>query len=111
MRAFYSFLIAAAALWAMPKNTHAGGAISPSFITGLNNPYGLAVSGNTLFVANYAGNTVGKYSVTSGRAINANFITGLNAPIGLAMFGLTLFVTNYTGNTSWQIRRHHRSGD
>jgi hypothetical protein len=61
LHALYPFLIAAAALWAMPKNAHAGGAISPSFITGLNEPYALAVFGNTLFVTNSLGDTVGNY--------------------------------------------------
>jgi len=107
LRAFYPFLIAAAALWAMPKNAHAqlyvtsippvgligvvgeydaktGAAISPSFITGLSEPSGLAVKGNTLFVANFGG-TVGEYDATTGAAINASFITGLSEPSGLAV--------------------------
>jgi hypothetical protein len=99
LRAFYPFLIATAALWAMPKNAHAGGANSPSFITGLNGPYALAVFGNTLFVANFSNGTVGEYSVTTGRAINASFITGLTEPIGLAVLGNTLFVANFSNRT------------
>ena len=109
LRAFYPFLIAIAALWAMPKNARAqlyvteapqgggpigvvdkydaktGAAISPSFITGLSDPFGLAVKGNTLFVANLGTGTVGKYDATTGAAINATFITGLIGPIGLAV--------------------------
>ena len=95
LRAFYPFLIAAAALWAMPKNAHAqlyvaetpgfvskydattGAAISPSFITGLNDPFALAVLGNTLFVANSDSGTVGAYDATTGAAINVNLIKGL----------------------------------
>src|SRR5580704_2380898 len=84
LRAFYPFLIATAALWAMPKNAHAGGANSPSFITGLTEPIGLAVLGNTLFVANFSNRTVGEYDATTGAAINASFITGLVVPTGLA---------------------------
>ena len=54
-----------------------GAVINPGFITGLFFPEGLAVKGNTLFVAN-AGNTlnngtVGEYNATTGKAINANF--------------------------------------
>src|SRR5258707_1052328 len=108
LRALYPFLIAAAALWAMPKNARAqlyvtefpqggaigvvgkydattGAAISATFITGLNRPGGLAVLGNTLFVANSGGGTVGKYDAKTGAAINATFITGLNRPEGLAV--------------------------
>ena len=107
MRAFYPFLIAIAALWAMPKNAHAqlyvtevpgdnggvvdkydaktGAAISPSFITGMGFPLGLAVLGNKLFVVDFASGTVGKYDATTGEAINANFITGLQFPTGLAV--------------------------
>ncbi len=122
LRAFYPFLIAAAALWAMPKNARAqlyvtelpqvgtigvvgkydattGAAISPSFITGLNFPVGLAVKGNTLFVANADGNTVGKYDAKTGAAISPSFITGLNAPFGLAVLGNTLFVANFGSGT------------
>jgi glucose/arabinose dehydrogenase len=81
----------------MPKNAHAGAAINPSFITGLSNPVGLAVFGNTVFVANSYVNTVGKYNATTGAAINASFITGLSNPEGLAVSGNTLFVANYGG--------------
>ena len=108
LRALCPFLIAAAALWAMPKNARAqlyvtefpqggaigvvgkydattGAAINATFITGLNRPGGLAVLGNTLFVANSGGGTVGKYDAKTGAAINATFITGLNRPEGLAV--------------------------
>jgi hypothetical protein len=64
LRALYPFVIAIAVLWTMPRNAHAqlyvaeipgligfvgeydattGAAISPSFITGLNRPFGIAV--------------------------------------------------------------------
>jgi hypothetical protein len=76
--AFYPFLSVAAALWAMPRTARAqlyvteaeppqvgtievvgkydaktGAAISPSFITGLRDPLGLAVSGNTHAAVNF----------------------------------------------------------
>ena len=108
LRAFYPFLIAAAALWAMPRTARAqlyvtevppgvvlgfvgkydattGAAISPSFITGLNQPFGLAVKSNTLFVANQSNGTIGEYDAKTGAAVNANFITGLSLPVGLAV--------------------------
>jgi hypothetical protein len=104
LRAFYPFVIAIAVLWAMPRNAHAqlyitqdngtvseydattGAAINANFITGLDVPSGLAVKGNTLFVANQGNGTVGVYNATTGAAINANFITGLQFfPIGIAV--------------------------
>jgi DNA-binding beta-propeller fold protein YncE len=65
-------------------------------ITGLENPIGLAVSGNTLYVSGAALGSVGKYNATTGAAINANFITGLNDPFGLALSadGTALLVSN-----------------
>jgi hypothetical protein len=71
-------------------------------ITGLNEPFGLALSGNDLFVGSYAGGsgtTVGEYDATTGHVINPSFITGLNGPAGLAVSGNTLFVANLTGGT------------
>jgi hypothetical protein len=76
-----------------------GAAINANFITGLSAPVGLALSGNTLFVANNGSGTVGEYNATTGAAINANFITGLSNPTGLALSGNTLFVANQTSNT------------
>jgi hypothetical protein len=111
-RALCTLLLCIAALWAIPTSARAqlyvsqpfqgsigeynastGIAINANFITGLNYPYGFALSGNTLFVANYGGTTVGTYNATTGAAINANFITGLSDPEGLAVSGDTLFVS------------------
>jgi hypothetical protein len=113
-----------AALWAMPRNAQAQlyvvqqppgtvgeygaatGAPNPNFIVipALNIPEGLAVSGNTLFVANQGAptavnGTVGEYNATTGAAINANFITGLKAPNDLAVSSNTLFVANTGAGT------------
>jgi hypothetical protein len=80
-----------------------GATINANFITGLQNPTGLAVLGNTLFVANQTSNsgspmfipgTVGEYNSTTGAAINVNFITGLSSPGGLAVSANSLFVVN-----------------
>ena len=76
LRALSTALIGIAALWSMPRNAHAqvyvvqygsngsvgeynvttGGA-NPNFITGLDFPYGIAQSGNTLFVSIYGPTT------------------------------------------------------
>jgi hypothetical protein len=77
-RALCTVLIGTAALWAPPRNACAqlyvsdqntgtvgeydaatGAAINPNLVTGLSQPVGLAVSGNTLFVANTHYGTVG----------------------------------------------------
>jgi WD40 repeat protein len=66
-------------------NASTGAAINSSFITGLNSPLGLAISGNNLFVANFGNGTVGEYNATTGAAINPSFITGLSSPVSIAV--------------------------
>jgi hypothetical protein len=116
-RPLCTLLLDIAVLWAIPGNAHAqlyvgqfnngsvgeydaitGAAINANFITGPNS-FGLALSGNNLFVANWVGTTVGEYDATTGVAVNANFITGLNNPTGLALSGGNLFVSSYNGGT------------
>ena len=132
LRALYPFLIAVAVLWAMPRNAQAqilyvtnrpgsgavvvskynaitGALINANFITGLSNhnDIGLAVLGNTLFVADCGRDTVGAYDATTGAAIKAEFITQLPCPQGLALkppskfphgAGPILFVVNFRIN-------------
>ncbi len=118
LRACYLFLIAIAALGAMPKNGRAQVYVTqlPSFpssvigvvsefpintdlITGLSVPVGLALRGNTLFVAIQGIQTVGKYDATTGGVINPSFITGLSLPVGLALGVNILFVANAGNGT------------
>jgi hypothetical protein len=69
-------------------NAATGSAINANFITGLSTPLGLAVSGNTLFVAQFGPNTIAEYDATTGALINANFITGLSSsPTQIAVAG------------------------
>jgi YD repeat-containing protein len=79
-----------------------GAAINVNLIdTGLSTPAGLALSGNTLFVANSGVNMVGKYTVNATMVTEASptFIsTGLSTPIGVAVSGSHLFVVNANGN-------------
>ena len=121
-RAFYPFLVAIAVLSAGPRNGQAqlysvtlppppgligtvseystkGKLLNANFITGLNNPSAIAVSGNNLFVVNSPagvsyGGTVGKYDATTGAAINAGFISGLNLNFAVAVSGNSLFVSS-----------------
>jgi hypothetical protein len=69
-----------------------GELINANYITGLGDPIAVAVSGNSLFVAN-AG-SVGKYDATTGGAINASFIPGV-VPLALALSSNSLFVAYY----------------
>jgi hypothetical protein len=85
---FSALLLAIIALGARPGNAHAqiyvsqlgdgpdagfvgefdgttGAAINANLITGLYGPVGLALSGNTLFVANYLDGTVGAYNAST----------------------------------------------
>jgi hypothetical protein len=114
---FSALLMAIIALGARPGNAHAqiyvsqlgdgpdagfvgefdgttGAAINANLITGLYGPVGLALSGNTLFVANYLDGTVGAYNASTGAEINANFITGLKQPVALALSADTLVVSD-----------------
>ena len=62
-------------------NVTTGATINASFITGLDGPRGLSISGNNLYVSNSYDNTVGVYDATTGAAVNASLISsGLNSP-------------------------------
>lgn len=72
-----------------------GTLIKSGFITGLSpTAFGVAASGNSVFVAVYPDH-VGKYDATTGAAINTNFITGLNQVEGLAVSGNDLYVVEF----------------
>src|SRR5437763_1275601 len=75
-----------------------GAAINANFITGLNNPFSLALSGNDLFVAEFSTQRVGKYDATTGAAINPNFITGLT-PARAQLSANNLFVASRPAGT------------
>lgn len=74
-----------------------GATVNASLISGLAAPWGIAISGNNLFVANFEGGsrgTIGEYT-TSGMTVNASLISaGLNGPSGIAISGNDLFVAN-----------------
>jgi len=64
--------------------TSSGAVVNASLVSGLNGPWGIAVSGTNLFVTNNRNNTIGEYT-TSGTVVNASLISGLNAPWGIAV--------------------------
>jgi hypothetical protein len=78
-------------------NAITGAVINGNFIRGLDFPYGLALSGNNLYVADYGTQTVGQYNATTGAVIKASFITGLHGPTALAVSGNNLYVANEGG--------------
>ena len=107
LRTLYTFVIAIAALWAVPRSAHAqlyvgngpglfgsgvvskysaktGHVINDNFITGLSNPpLALAVDDNTLFVSDH--DSIGKYDATTGAVIKKDFFTGLRIIIAFVL--------------------------
>jgi len=71
-----------------------GQVVSTSFISGLDTPYTLALSGNHLFVASALGDSVAEYDANTGLSINPTLITGLQDPLGMAVDGSHLFIVN-----------------
>jgi hypothetical protein len=64
-------------------------------------PWGVAVLGNDLFVANPGHYNAGQgsieeYNATTGALVNAAFVTGLFAPEGITISGNTMYVVNNT---------------
>jgi len=68
--------------------------LGETFLTGLDSPWGIAVSGSDLYVTNYNNGTIGKYT-TSGGTTNSTLISGLTHPWGVAVGGDDLYVSNY----------------
>jgi len=67
-------------------NITTGSLISSSFVSGnLGLASGLAVSGNSLFVAAQSLNTIGEYDAVSGATVNSSLVTGLSSPTGIAI--------------------------
>jgi outer membrane protein assembly factor BamB len=118
LRAFYASLIAIAALSGMARSASAqlyvsqlgiltvseynaatGNVINAGLVSQLSAPNGLAVEGNTLYVANEDG-AVGKYDAATGAAINSRFITGTQFfPRALVAQDNTLFVACFCFGT------------
>ena len=78
--------------------TTAGATVNASLVSGLNGPYGIAVSGGNIFVANFNNATIGEYTI-AGATVNASLVSGLNGPIGIAVSGGNIFVANLNNNT------------
>ncbi|MGD1278493.1 MAG: PEP-CTERM sorting domain-containing protein [Tepidisphaeraceae bacterium] len=76
-----------------------GSTVWASLVSGLVEPYGIAVSGSDLFVTSYAG-TIAEYNATSGATVNPSLVSGLSSPAGIAVSGSDLFVVNSGGGTT-----------
>jgi DNA-binding beta-propeller fold protein YncE len=79
-------------------DTSTGATINAALITALDNPTGIALLGNSLYVANSSTGTIGKYNF-DGTPVNPAFITGLSNPLDLATFGGNLYVVNNGTNS------------
>ena len=75
-----------------------GTPVNTSLITGLSEPYGLAISGTNIFAANMGYEVVGEYT-TSGATVNASLIKlfGPYYSLSLAVSGTNLFVGSGMG--------------
>jgi len=73
--------------------TTSGAVVNPALITGLTTPWGIAVSGDRLFLTVRNPDRVGEWT-TSGVPVNDSLITGLAGPRGIAVFGTNLYVAN-----------------
>ncbi|MDQ2867043.1 MAG: hypothetical protein M3R59_01315 [Verrucomicrobiota bacterium] len=74
--------------------------MNSTFITGLNNPVGIAIDNGRLYVGTFNDNTIAVYDANTGAPINTSFITGLTGgPGGILIYDGSLFVTNPLSNT------------
>jgi hypothetical protein len=79
------------------KYTTSGTLVNASLVSGLLYPWGMAVSGNDLFVDNTGSESgsIEEYT-TSGALVNASLVPGLDNPAGLATDGNNLYVACWT---------------
>jgi WD40 repeat protein len=79
-------------------DTTTGATINDTFITGLDNPYAISISGSKIYVANFGNGTngtVGEYA-SDGSPINPALITGLTQLYDVADYGGKLFTVDYS---------------
>jgi hypothetical protein len=77
--------------------TNLGVTVNLTLVYGLGNyqTWGIAASGNRLYITNSTYGTVGVYDATTGAAINSSLVTGLEAPRGVAVAGNNLYVAGF----------------
>ena len=67
--------------------------MNASLISGLDSPFGLALSNGKLFVVNNVSGTIGEYDAATGATINSALVLGLVDPRDIALRGGHLFVS------------------
>jgi hypothetical protein len=93
--------------------TTAGVPVNASLVSGLNDPYGLAVSGGDIFVANTYPGEISEYT-TTGAPVNTSLITGLDYPWGVAVETVpepstyALLAGGWSGCLLWRARMNLR---
>jgi hypothetical protein len=75
-----------------------GSAINSNLISGLNLPWGIAVSPTNIYVSDYANGTVGEFTL-SGAPVNTSLISGLGSPHNLLISGGNLYVLNQSSGS------------
>jgi streptogramin lyase len=81
-----------------------GALMNSSLISGLDEPIGLAVVGNDLFVVNNFSGSIAEYT-TSGTLVNAHFATGLNSPSELVAEDGALYVATFSTSAGNEIMK------
>ena len=70
-----------------------GSGVNQNFITGANDPFGVAVDGGHVYWANLGSGTIGRANI-DGSGVNQSFITGASNPYGVAVDGAHVYWTN-----------------
>ena len=78
--------------------TMSGTTLNASLFSGLNAPWGIAVSGSNVFVVNAGSKAIGEYT-TSGATVNPSLVSGFQSPNSIAVSGTNLFVTDCVAGT------------
>ena len=78
--------------------TTSGATVNASLVSGLNGPYGIAVSGSNIYVGSAINGTIGVYT-TSGAVVNASLVSGLSRATGIAVSGSNIYVANLYNGT------------
>ena len=81
--------------------TTSGATVNAALMSGLNEPFGGAMSGSYLFITSFGasfGNGDQRYA-TSGATVNAALVTGLFQPVRDRLYGSDLFVADRSTGT------------
>ncbi|MCF8244249.1 MAG: T9SS type A sorting domain-containing protein [Saprospiraceae bacterium] len=71
--------------------------------SGFDNPVGVALGGNTLFVSEYYGNKVSSIDISQTNPIATTFVSGIFNPTGLLLNGNDLYVNSASSGSTYKI--------